>query len=267
MCGIAGFYNLDGAPVSVRVLKQMMDIQRHRGPDDQGARLFSLAQATSEEVPTDAVCETTSEGALGFNRLSILDLSRNGHQPMVNAEGNIIIAYNGEVYNAFDFRDELKAAGYQFRSKTDTEVLLYLYEHFGLDGMLSRIRGMFAFCIVDLRKGELVMARDHLGIKPLYYSIQNGTLLFASEVKAFLPHPRFEARISEENLDEVLGFRFCTGRARPHGLFIDLLEVLGQLLDHPLVPMTRHRRQVQLTSEHLVPVTHWRDQSPDRPSR
>ncbi len=100
MCGIAGFYNLDGAPVSVRVLKQMMDIQRHRGPDDQGARLFSLAQATSEEVPTDAVCETTSEGALGFNRLSILDLSRNGHQPMVNAEGNIIIAYNGEVYNA-----------------------------------------------------------------------------------------------------------------------------------------------------------------------
>lgn len=211
MCGIAGYYNLDDAPADVAILKRMIDIQRHRGPDDQGMRLFSLNNASSAEVECDSGGQPSFEGALGFNRLSILDLSYNGHQPMVNAAANIIIAYNGEVYNAFDFRSELETAGYQFRSRTDTEVLLYLYQHFGLEGMLERLRGMFAFCIVDLRKGELLIARDHLGIKPLYYSIQNGTLMFASEVKSFLPHPRFEARLSEDDLDEYLSFRYCAG--------------------------------------------------------
>ena len=130
---------------------------------------------------------------------------------MVNADGTTIIAFNGEVYNAFDYATELEEAGFQFRSRTDTEVILYLYEKYGVDGMLDRLNGMFAIVIVDLRTRELHIARDHFGIKPFYWTLVGSTLLFASEVKSFLSHPNFRAEIEREHIDEYLAFRYVCG--------------------------------------------------------
>lgn len=212
MCGIAGFCNLSGEPADPATLAQMTDVQRHRGPDDQGFRLFSLRTATSEELqPGDLSPRAAFEGALGFNRLKILDLSQCGHQPMANRDGSILLAFNGEIYNAFDYRQELEASGFQFRSRTDTEVILYLYEKYGLDGMLERLNGMFAIVVVDLRKREIAIARDHFGIKPFYWTMVGSTVLFASEAKAFLSHPAFRAELDDAHVDEYLSFRFIAG--------------------------------------------------------
>jgi len=132
---------------------------------------------------------------------------------MANASETIVIAFNGEVYNAFDYKPELEAAGFQFRSRTDTEVLLYLYEHVGLDGMLERLNGMFAIVIADLRTHEVHIARDHFGIKPLYWTQTGSSVLFASEAKAFLAHPAFKAEVDEDHVDEQLAFRYVAGEA------------------------------------------------------
>ncbi|AGF78359.1 asparagine synthase, glutamine-hydrolyzing [Desulfocapsa sulfexigens DSM 10523] len=212
MCGILGIYNLNGAPCSPAVLKRMTISQQHRGPDDSGIRMFSLTHQTSCEMSpkkTEKKKNGSFEGGLGFNRLSILDLSSDGHQPMCNHDGSIFIAFNGEIYNAFDYQKELSAAGYTFRSKTDTEVVLYLYEHIGFEAMLDRLNGMFAICIVDLNKREIFLARDHFGIKPLYWVKQGNTVLFSSEVKSFLEHPDFRAELDRSHVDEYLTFRYC----------------------------------------------------------
>ena len=201
MCGIAGFVNLDGAPADAGVVTAMMRAIRHRGPDDRGQLLLSLRG------------NDVTDSALGFHRLNILDLSEQGHQPMVNPSGTIVIAFNGEIYNAFDFKPELEAAGFRFRSRTDTEVLLYLYEHYGISGMLERLNGMFALVIADLRSREVHLARDHFGIKPLYWTQAGSSVLFASEAKAFLEHPAFTAEIDEAHVDEQLAFRYVAGDA------------------------------------------------------
>lgn len=233
MCGIAGFVNLNGAPADLAVLQRMSDVQRHRGPDDQGLRLFSLGAGRSIAVqPGERPDATGLEGALGFNRLKILDLSDCGHQPMVNADGSVIIAFNGEIYNAFDYRPELEAAGFRFRSHTDTEVILYLYEKYGLDGMLSRLNGMFAIVLVDLRQAEIHIARDHFGIKPFYWTQLGSAVLFASEAKAFLSHPDFRARLNLARLDEYLSFRFVAGAD-------SLLEGVNQLPPGSCVRISR----------------------------
>ena len=233
MCGIAGFVNLAGAPADVAVLRRMSDVQRHRGPDDQGLRLFSLSEGRSVAVrPGETPDSAGLEGALGFNRLKILDLSDCGHQPMVNADGSIIIAFNGEIYNAFDYKPELESAGFRFRSHTDTEVILYLYEKYGLDGMLSRLNGMFAIVIVDLRHGEIHIARDHFGIKPFYWTQLGSVVLFASEAKAFLSHPEFRAALNVARLDEYLAFRFVAGGD-------SLLDGVNQLPPGSCVRITR----------------------------
>jgi asparagine synthase (glutamine-hydrolysing) len=212
MCGIAGFVNLDGQPASTDVVRRMMHVQRHRGPDDQGVRLFSLKhKRTIEPNCVDVSCDRPYEGAIGFNRLSVLDLSPRGHQPMTNRKETIFIAFNGEVYNAFEYVPELKAAGFEFRSRTDTEVILYLYERYGIEGMLERLNGMFAMVIVDLEQRCVHMARDHLGIKPFYWAIQNGILIFSSEVKSFLAHPSFRSELEPANLDEFLTLGYCAG--------------------------------------------------------
>lgn len=212
MCGIAGFVNLDGAPADVRVLQRMTDLQRHRGPDDQGIGVFSLARGVFQELERDEAAPAEGfDGGFGFDRLKILDLSEHGHQPMASADGGVVIAFNGEIYNAFDYRRELEASGCQFRSRTDTEVILYLYEKFGVDGMLERLNGMFAIAIADLRQGQLWLVRDHLGVKPLYWTQVGSTLLFASEAKAFLAHPQFVSEIETAVVDEYLSFRFISG--------------------------------------------------------
>jgi asparagine synthase (glutamine-hydrolysing) len=208
MCGIAGFVNLDGAPADAAVVAAMMRAIRHRGPDDRGHIRLSLR---SGDIAGDA--DATADTAIGFHRLNILDLSAQGHQPMVNPSGTIVLAFNGEVYNAFDFTAELESAGFRFRSRTDTEVLLYLYERHGLDGMLERLNGMFAIVIADLRSHEIHIARDHFGIKPLYWVQAASSVLFASEAKAFLAHPAFTAAIDSDYVDEHLAFRYVAGEA------------------------------------------------------
>ncbi|MGB7924621.1 MAG: asparagine synthase (glutamine-hydrolyzing) [Pyrinomonadaceae bacterium] len=213
MCGIVGIYNLNGAAVEPQVLSRMTDIQRHRGPDDQGLRLFSLSQprATSLELEESYLSNRKFEGGVGFNRLSILDLSEKGHQPMLNEDGSVFIIFNGEIYNAFEYRPELEAAGFRFRSNTDTEVILHLYEHYGFAGMLERLNGMFAICLVDLNRREMYLARDRMGIKPLYWYEREGAFLFSSEVKSFLCHPSFRAELDRDRIDEYLIFRYCAG--------------------------------------------------------
>jgi asparagine synthase (glutamine-hydrolysing) len=213
MCGIAGILNLDGSPADPRVMARMLELQAHRGPDDKGTRLFSLATGISTECAPGARPQQGGafEGALGFVRLSILDLTIEGHQPMCNADSSVFIALNGEIYNAFDFVPELEAAGHRFHSRSDTEVILYLYERHGLEGMLKRLNGMFVIVIVDLRKREVHVVRDHMGVKPLYWTQAGGALLFASEAKAFLAHPAFRPQLDEACLDEYLAFRYCAG--------------------------------------------------------
>ncbi|OFW18871.1 MAG: asparagine synthase (glutamine-hydrolyzing) [Acidobacteria bacterium RIFCSPLOWO2_12_FULL_66_21] len=213
MCGIAGIYNLDGAPVDVHVLTRMTDVQRHRGPDDQGFGLFSLRAGRSTPCsPSQGSADSGLwEGGLGVNRLSILDLSLEGHQPMATADGSVLIAYNGETYNAFDLRPGLEDEGVRFRSRTDTEVLLYLYQRHGLEEMLRRLNGMFAFCLVDLREARLYLVRDRLGVKPLYWWSNGRVLLFASELKALLEHPAFAPELEPTRLDEHFLFRYEAG--------------------------------------------------------
>src|SRR5690349_17917710 len=200
MCGIAGFINVDGAPVDINVLAAMTDLVRHRGPDDRGTHVMSLRGSVADT-------------ALGFQRLSILDLSPHGHQPMVSAGGSIALLFNGAIYNAFDLKPELESSGYRFKSATDTEVLLALYERHGLDGMLERIDGMFAIVLADARNHTLHLIRDHFGIKPLYWTQCGHSVLFASEAKAFLAHPSFHAEIDPAQVDEMLAFRYVAGEA------------------------------------------------------
>ena len=251
MCGIAGFINLDGAPADPRVLARMTDVQRHRGPDDQGFGLFSLAARSFRTVqPGNPSPGETFAGALGFNRLKVLDLSEHGHQPMSNADGSVTIAFNGEIYNAFDYTRELEASGIRFRSRTDTEVILALYERYGLDGMLDRLNGMFALVIVDMRTGELFLVRDQLGIKPLYWAVVGSTVMFASEAKSFLEHPAFRAEIDHEVVDEYLAFRFVSGDR-------SLLKNVRQLRPGHLVRVTLGgasvRRYWQVPDEDKTP--------------
>lgn len=211
MCGIAGFYHLGGAPASPHAILRMIAAQRHRGPDDWGAVLFSLrsGQQTALGRETPSTPPPGLEGALGFARLSILDLSAAGHQPMWTRGGRLGIAFNGEIYNAFDHRARLEAEGVAFHSRTDTEVILALHERYGWDGMLERIEGMFTICLVDLDAREIRIARDPFGIKPLYWAETDGTVLFASEAKAFLQFPGFRPELDEARLDEFLSFRYC----------------------------------------------------------
>ena len=200
MCGIAGFVNLDGAPADAGVLGAMTDLVRHRGPDDRGTLCLSLRGGVADT-------------AFGFQRLNILDLSVRGHQPMTSADGATTLLFNGAIYDAFEHRTALALDGYSFRSDTDTEVILALYQRFGLERMLERLNGMFAIVLADTRAGAVHVVRDRVGIKPLYWTQCGTTVLFASEAKAFLAHPAFRAEIDAEQIDELLAFRYVAGEA------------------------------------------------------
>ena len=171
MCGIVGVLNTDGKPVSIVTLRAMTDAVAHRGPDGEG-------------------CYTDSVIGLGHRRLAIIDLSPAGHQPMVTADGDMVLTYNGEVYNFQELRTELEAKGHWFHSKTDSEVVLNAYKEWG-PGCVDRFDGMFAFAVWDKRNQQLFLARDRYGIKPLYYTQLGTTFLFASEIKAMRRHPAF----------------------------------------------------------------------------
>ena len=185
MCGYVGFTNrIENADA---VLGEMMDIIRHRGPDSEGKYI------------DDGI-------ALGFRRLSIIDLAQ-GDQPIANEDGGKVLVFNGEIYNYRQLREKLVAAGHVFKTHSDSEVLLHGYEEYGVK-LLNMLRGMFSFVIWDKEKQELFGARDYFGIKPLYYAEMNGTLLFGSEIKAFLPHPQFEKKLNLSTLENYLTFQY-----------------------------------------------------------
>ena len=189
MCGIAGLANCGDR----EVLGRMAHVQVHRGPDDSG--LWERRFPDGSYV------------GLGSRRLAILDLSADGHMPMCNEDGTVWITYNGEIYNFAELRRELQSKGHVFTSNTDTEVVIHLYEEEGAD-CVRRLNGMFAFAICDLRSGrpELFLARDHFGVKPLYYSHRGRKLAFASEVKALLHVPEIQPEIDLESLHQFLTF-------------------------------------------------------------
>ena len=210
MCGIVGYINVNNDVIkdTSRIIP-MLKVQKHRGPDDSGIRLFSLDSCDSAEMGFEepAAVDGLFEGVLGFNRLSILDLSANGHQPMLSPDGKVILAFNGEIYNAFDYKQELEEWGYEFKSKTDTEVILALYLKYGFEQMLLRLNGMFGIVIADLRKQELYIARDRFGIKPMYYVCNDNVLAFSSELKSFKYIDGFNYKLNDSKLDEYLLFR------------------------------------------------------------
>jgi len=210
MCGITGYINLQNKPIQdSSIILNMLRAQKHRGPDDSGIRAFSLKSGGSLElsVKKPTVIDGDFEGLLGFNRLSVLDLSLNGHQPMASSDQKVLITLNGEIYNAFDYRKEMADWGYHFKSTTDTEIVLALYLKYGFENMLRRLNGMFAIVIVDLREKSIYITRDRFGIKPMYYIVNPDLLAFSSELKSFRYLPDFDYHLNETQLDEYLLFR------------------------------------------------------------
>ena len=185
MCGICGFTGRQAD--QDKILEKMMTRIHHRGPDGGGTYL-------DEQV------------AMGFRRLSIIDLDH-GSQPMTNETGNLIITFNGEIYNYKEIRKELEAKGHIFANHADTECLVHGYEEYGTD-LLSHLRGMFAFVIWDKNKQTMFGARDFFGIKPFYYGIINDQLVYGSEIKSILEHPEYERRVNPKALEQYLTFQY-----------------------------------------------------------
>ena len=185
MCGIAGIIDLDGAPIVRGDLKAMCDVMRHRGPDDEGLYVGPGA-------------------GLGMRRLSIIDLET-GRQPIHNEDETVWVVLNGEIYNFRDLRKDLQSRGHDFYTRTDTESIVHLYEEYG-DACVDHLRGMFAFALWDVKRRRLLLARDRLGVKPLYYATNSGRLLFASELKALLELPEVEPEINWEAASHLFTF-------------------------------------------------------------
>ncbi|WP_417913710.1 asparagine synthase (glutamine-hydrolyzing) [Candidatus Electronema sp. JM] len=183
MCGICGFNWKDES-----LIRAMAATIEHRGPNQKG----------------EFCCH---EASFGFRRLSIIDLSEHGRQPMFNEDGTVCLVFNGEIYNFQELRPELERHGHVFRSHTDSEVIIHAYEQWG-DSCVEKLRGMFAFAIYDQKRRRMLLARDRIGIKPLYYTWQNGKLRFASEIKAILADPQVERRVNQQAMYDYLGFEF-----------------------------------------------------------
>jgi asparagine synthase (glutamine-hydrolysing) len=186
MCGIAGQYCIDGTKPDETLLAEMSERLTHRGPDGSGSHIRSNA-------------------GLVHRRLAIIDLSDEGLQPMTSEDGTLWIVFNGEIYNYVELREELLAKGHRFHSHSDTEVILHAYEEWGVD-CLPRFNGMWAFAILDEKKEELFCARDRFGIKPFYYTVVDGSFLFASEIKALLAHPGAGIRPDDATLGTYLAW-------------------------------------------------------------
>lgn len=229
MCGIAGIYNLKGENIPSHCLKKMCDVMKHRGMDDEGYVFF---QARNEpfkdegfwiEKGADMPSVSNDEEwkqifgrnsdfnvALGHRRLSIIDLSCAGHQPMSNRTNGIWVTYNGEIYNFKQLRYELETKGHRFFSQSDTEVLIHLYEEYGEEAV-KLLNGIFAFALWDGRKNKLILVRDRYGAKPLYYTINNRILSFASEIKALLQVDGMKVKLNYKALCDYFTFQNTYG--------------------------------------------------------
>jgi asparagine synthase (glutamine-hydrolysing) len=195
MCGICGKLNFErDTPADPALLGRMMDVIGHRGPDGDGAYVRGPI-------------------ALGHRRLSIIDLST-GDQPMTNETGDVWVVYNGEIYNFQALRADLESRGHTFRSNCDTEVIVHLYEEFG-PACVTRLRGMFAFALWDGVRRQLLLARDHVGIKPLYYANTGRALLFGSELKSLLCDPALQPRVNLQAIDRFLTYYYGPGADTP----------------------------------------------------
>lgn len=187
MCGICGIYNIDGRPADRTVLGEMTSCITHRGPDEDGYYVSGPV-------------------GLGMRRLRIIDLAT-GSQPMTNGSGELHIIYNGEVYNFRELKDELVSKGHSFRTSSDTEVVLHLYEEEG-PKCLQKLNGMFAFCIWDARRRTMFLARDRIGIKPLFYYFGDGRLVFGSELKSIVKHPGVPADLDLQAIYDYLSLNY-----------------------------------------------------------
>ncbi|MER7769864.1 asparagine synthase (glutamine-hydrolyzing) [Kitasatospora sp. NPDC096140] len=192
MCGVTGYADLAGTGLTEGedVLDRMTATLLHRGPDSAGRLVRGGV-------------------ALGFRRLSIVGLE-DGDQPILNEDGSVAMVCNGEIFNHRELRAELEAKGHRFRTRTDVEVIVHLYEEYGT-GLLERLNGQFAFAVHDTRRGRLFLARDHMGILPMYYAVAGGRLVFGSEIKAVLAHPSVPRRADLTGLDQVLTFPGTVG--------------------------------------------------------
>ncbi len=223
MCGVVGVLRFDELGVDPQVVERMARVLHHRGPDDEGF-LFERGVA------------------LAHQRLSIIDLA-SGHQPMTAGAHSVV--FNGEIYNYVELREELRSTGRTFATRSDTEVLLQLYDACG-PTFLRKLNGIFAFVLYDRERHVVVAARDHFGVKPLYYARAGGEMLFASEVKAFWQHPGMRASVDHEALQEYLTFQFVTDKAT---LFQGVCK---------LPPA--HCMEVDLTSGRVRTWNYWRPQ-------
>jgi asparagine synthase (glutamine-hydrolysing) len=202
MCGISGIVNFNVIkPVDRRLVERMTVAQAHRGPDDHG---YFVADNVG----------------LGHRRLSIIDLS-GGRQPIFNEDGSVVVVFNGEIYNYADLTPALSARGHQFKTKSDTETIVHAYEEYGTDCMRD-FRGMFAFAIWDRRRKRLLLVRDRLGIKPVYYYAGKDFFAFASEIKALLQHPQVPREVDRQEIDLYLPLRYVPG---PRTMFKNIFKL------------------------------------------
>jgi asparagine synthase (glutamine-hydrolysing) len=190
VCGIVGVVDLQGRAVEASWIHAMNDSIIHRGPDDSGTHVRGRI-------------------GLGMRRLSIIDVA-GGQQPVYNEDRSICVVFNGEIYNYRELRSDLEQAGHRFHTQSDTETLVHLYEQYGAEGV-SRLRGMFAYALWDEATGRLLLARDRVGIKPLYYTTMGGRLAFASELKALRHLPWFDADINPASIERYLSFLYVPG--------------------------------------------------------
>lgn len=201
MCGICGIYTFKGEPVDRELLDKMTTIMKHRGPDGTGRYV--------------------SEGiGLGHRRLSIIDIE-GGSQPITNEDGSILIIFNGEIYNFIELGDELRGSGHKFKTRSDTEVIIHGYEEWGVD-CVNHFNGIFAFAIWDANLRRLFLARDHLGVKPLYYVLLKNRLLFASEIKSLLQDSECPREVDINSLGQLFTFRYVPS---PSTLFKDIKKL------------------------------------------
>lgn len=222
MCGIAGFAARTPAarrPPDAAVLKTMCDAIVHRGPDDEG-------QLHDGRV------------GLGMRRLSIIDLA-GGHQPIANEDATVFTVFNGEIYNYRELRSELKGRGHTFRTNTDTEVIVHGYEEWG-DAFVERLNGMFALAVYDVRQGILLLARDHVGIKPLYYAVTPDHLVWGSEIKSVLASGLVERRLDLDALGQFIAWEYCPGE-------MTLMSAVRKLLPAHLLKLDLNTGQLGIS--------------------
>ena len=253
MCGIAGIISIDGSPFEPQAVKGQCDLLSHRGPDDAGYAFFRLSENKlgeggywcgfadaefkhiNEHLPVfggtyfkEETGKHNFSVGLGHRRLAVIDLTHYGHQPMSSSDRRYWVVYNGEIYNHPEIKQELEAKGHIFRTRSDTEVLLHLWEEYNIRS-LEKLNGMFAFAIYDRHDNRLFLARDRFGVKPLYYAYSQGFLIFASEIKAILASKLVKAEINPEALVEYFTFQNIY---RSHTLFnkVHLLQP-GEFLE------------------------------------